>query len=124
MLEQLTFMITLKNEHSSATADSPQGGRTCLLTQFEGAQQKLVEANPELAQLLGEFDRDIVIPLKDHFNLTAGREKEPRRDEVNPSKSVWTKFRLSDTLIITVLVFLFVLVSLDIWSHFVAVHGI
>ncbi|KAI6043163.1 hypothetical protein EDC04DRAFT_2600354 [Pisolithus marmoratus] len=64
---------------------------------------------PQLAQLLGEFDHDIIIPLKEHFNLTAGREKEPRRDEVNPSKSVWMKFRLSDTLIITVLMFLFVL---------------
>ncbi|KAI6009715.1 hypothetical protein EDC04DRAFT_2610542 [Pisolithus marmoratus] len=64
---------------------------------------------PQLAQLLGKFDHDIIIPLKEHFNLTAGREKEPRRDEVNPSKSVWTKFCLSDTLIITVLMFLFVL---------------
>ncbi|KAI6167153.1 hypothetical protein EDD17DRAFT_1504851 [Pisolithus thermaeus] len=98
MLKQVTLKITLKNEHDGTTVDSPHGGCACLLAQLESVQQKLVDANPE--------ERD-----KEH---AATRDKA--------TKPIQKQFFPSDILLITVLMLLLMLVSLDIWSHFIVVH--
>ncbi|KAI6001899.1 hypothetical protein EDD15DRAFT_2361258 [Pisolithus albus] len=79
------------------------GGCTSLLTQFECVHEISIDANPELAELAELLDRGVLVPP--------------------PSKPVQPKLLLYDVLMTVILLFLFVLVGLDIWSHFVVVHG-
>ncbi|KAI6002077.1 hypothetical protein EDD15DRAFT_2192759 [Pisolithus albus] len=123
-LECATLKITVKRQYGNIAADSSErlsntnGGYTSLLTQVESSHQVLIDGNPEyslLPWLSQLFDHDVLVPLEEF--LAAGRDK------VYPSKSTQPKFRSYDILVAAVLMFLFVLAGLDIWSYFVAVHG-
>lgn len=111
-LEGITFKTTVRSEYNNTTADyNADGGCTSLLTQVEYVHEISIDANPELAQLLGH---GVLVPPKEH---AVGR------DEVDPSKPAWPKLLPYDVLMTVILLCLFVLVGLDIWSHFVVVHG-
>ncbi|KAI5999223.1 hypothetical protein EDD15DRAFT_2193896 [Pisolithus albus] len=109
MFKSITFKTTVRSEYSNTTTASDlrlsntDGGCTSLLTQFECVHEISIDANPELAELAELLDRGVLVPP--------------------PSKPVQPKLLLYDVLMTIILLFLFVLVGLDIWSHFVVVHG-
>ncbi|KAI6110190.1 hypothetical protein EDD16DRAFT_1522358 [Pisolithus croceorrhizus] len=119
-LECITFKITVEREYSNIAAAgstrevvvSPAVSASfCLIL---GLAIPMVYIPPFLHKLK-LLDRDLPVLLKEY--LSAGRDK------AYPSKSALPKFRLYDILMAVVLMFLFVLAGLDIWSHFVVVHG-